>query len=279
MIVHRLRSYNDFKTHSLLNKIELEKHEAFLEKVTPSEKRDFTVSGYSYTAGKQVEFMVDYQHSAENRINWRERVFCPETYFNNRMRATFHIFDMEMECYPNSAIYITEKLTPIYSYFKKKFPNTVGSEYIGDKIPLGQYNENGVRNEDLCSLTFPDQSFDALISLDVLEHIPDYLSAFKECARVLKKGKKILWSVPFIESSKTNSIRAIIQDGKVFHLLAPEFHGNPLSKSGSLCFQHFGWEMLEQMRESGFSETYALCFYSSEFGYLGGEQFLFVGVK
>jgi SAM-dependent methyltransferase len=251
-----------------------------LQKYEPKEKRPFTVPGYSYTAGKQVDFLVDFQHAGNSgHVNWRERVCCPETHFNNRMRATFHLFDLEMEPYPDSKIYITEQITPIYMYFKSKFPSTVGSEFLGDRIPFGECNSNGVRNETLCSLSFADQSFDTLVSLDVLEHIPNYVQALRECARVLRSGCRMMWSVPFAPSSRKNIVRAKIKNGQIVHILPPEYHGDPLSSAGVLCFQHFGWEMLDQVREAGFRDAYALCYHSSEFGYLGGEQFMFAAIK
>lgn len=280
MRVHRVRSYNEFIAHSEKNKQPIKDHQAFLKRITPDSQIPFTVQGYSYTAGKQVDFLVDFQHSGgSGRVNWRERVCCPETYFNNRMRATFHLFDLEMEPYLDSKIYITEQITPIYTYFADRFPNTIGSEFLGDELPFGCVNGNGVRNETLCALSFPVETFDILISLDVLEHIPDYEQAFKECARVLKDGGKMMWSVPFIASSRENSIRAKIANGEVVHILPPEYHGDPLSGDGVLCFQHFGWQMLDQVRTAGFRDAYALCFHSSEFGYLGGEQFMFVAIK
>jgi hypothetical protein len=280
MKLYRVRSYEQYLTHLTRNSVSLDVHRDFLIERTPSERKEFTIPGYSYTAGKQVDFIVDYQHAQSNgNIIWRERVCCPETYFNNRMRATFHIFDIEMEPYPDLALYITEQVTPIYKYFANQFPNTVGSEFLGDKIAQGKITQDGIRNEDLCSLTFSNQTFDALVSLDVFEHIPDYQSAFSECARVLKKDAKMMWSVPFISNSEKNRIRARIVDGTIEHISPPEYHGDPLSDKGVLCFQHFGWEMLDQMKAAGFRDAYAICYLSTEFGYLGGEQFMFVAVK
>lgn len=88
-----------------------------------------------------------------------------------------------------------------------------------------------------------------------------------------------MWSVPFIPSSSTNSIRAKLIDGTIQHILPPEYHGNPLSTDGILCFQHFGWEMLKEMRQAGFRDAYAICYQSVSFGYLGGEQFMFFAIK
>lgn len=280
MRIHRIRSYEEFAVHAARNQKAIEQHQSYLREITPQEQVPFTVPGYSYTAGKQVDFLVDFQHSGNSgRVNWRERVCCPETYFNNRMRATFHLFDLEMEYYPDSRIYITEQVTPIYTYFSSKFPNTVGSEFLGDQLPFGSIDKNGVRNETLCALSFPDRSFDILISLDVLEHIPDYELAFKECFRVLKDGGKMMWSVPFIPGSRNNMIRARIENGEIVHIHPPEYHGDPLSSDGVLCFQHFGWEMLDQVRAAGFSDAYAMMFCSTAFGYLGGEQLIFVAHK
>jgi ubiquinone/menaquinone biosynthesis C-methylase UbiE len=38
------------------------------------------------------------------------------------------------------------------------------------------------------ALPFPDATFDLVALLDTVEHIPDELGVFAECARVLKPG-------------------------------------------------------------------------------------------
>ena len=280
MRLHRLRSLQEFEKHREQNAEEIATHIKAIESLVPAHPREFRVPGYSYTAEQKVDFLVDFQHSgASGRVNWRERVCCPKTGFNNRMRATFHVFDIEMEAYKDSRIYITEQITPIYSYFASRYSQVFGSEYLADEVPYGTLNAHGVRNETLCALSFADQSFDILVSLDVLEHIPDYRTAFSECARVLKPGGRMMWSVPFVSSINNNIIRARMSENGVEHLLPPEYHGDPLSKNGVLCFTHFGWEMLDQVRAAGFTDAYAICFQSLAFGYLGGEQFLFVARK
>lgn len=280
MKLFRIRSFDEYTSHSARIAATLEKHAEFLRLHTPLEREPFAINGYSYTAQKQVDFLVDYQHASESGgVVWRERVCCPETYFNNRMRATFHLFDVEMEPYPDADIYITEQLTPIYEYFKKNYSKTLGSEFLGDGISKGCVRSDGIRNEDLCNLSFDDRSFDTVVSLDVFEHIPKYSQAFKECARVLKPGGRMMWSVPFISKSRKNSIRAKLVNGQIQNILPPEYHGDPLSANGILCFQHFGWEMLDEMKMAGFSDAYAICYESIPFGYFGGEQFMFFAIK
>lgn len=280
MRIHRIRNYAEFIEHKENNKSLLEQHTAFYDSFLPKQECVFHVPGYSYTAGKHVDFIVDYQHTGgSGQVNWRESVCCPETYYNNRMRATIQLFDTELGAYPHSKIYLTEQITPIFDYFNDRFDSVVGSEFLGDSVPLGGINKKGVRNENLCDLSFADESFDFIISLDVIEHIPDYEQAFKECARVIKPGGKMMWSVPFVADWDKNVIRAEIVDGEIHHILPPEYHGDPLSSDGVLCFQHFGWEMFEQAKKAGFKDAYAMCYHSKEFGYLGSEQYMFVAIK
>jgi len=280
MKLHRLRNFNDYLAYKGRDAEALAHHWEVLQRITPSDGSEFTFNGYSYTAGKEVPFLVDFQFSGSSgKVIWRERVCCPVTGFNNRMRATFHIFDIEMEAYRDSAIYISEQVTPIYSYFARNYLNVSGSEFLGAEVPFGRCNSKGIRNETLCALQFPAESFDIVISLDVLEHIPDYRKAFSECCRVLKKGGRFFWSVPFVPNSEQNIICAEMRDGKVHHNMPAQYHGDPLSRNGILCFTYFGWEMLEEMRSAGFVDAYAVAYHSLEFGYLGGVQFMFIGEK
>ncbi len=86
--------------------------------------------------------------------------------------------------------------------------------------------------------------------------------------------------MPFARASKENIVRAhLSQTGEIVHLLPPEYHGDPLKTEGCLCFRHFGWEILEDLRAVGFKHSQALIYWSKEFGYLGGEQLIFVARK
>ena len=45
-------------------------------------------------------------------------------------------------------------------------------------------------------LAFPDDSFDAVVSVHAIEHIPDLAGAFAEMARVLRPGGRALFVYP-----------------------------------------------------------------------------------
>lgn len=90
----------------------------------------------------------------------------------------------------------------------------------------------------------------------------------------------ILFSVPFARNSKRSIIRARLSaDGTVEYLLKPEYHADPMNDEGCLCYQHFGWEMLDALLHTGFRDAYAMLYWSRECCYLGGEQILFKAVK
>lgn len=279
MKIRRIRSlgeYQAFQQRTKLEQQELRDYEDSLERLP---NKSFTVRGYSYPAAKEVDFHVDYDYSVGGKINWRERVMCPLTNLNNRLRASAHLLDLELAPYDDDRIFISEQVTPLYQFLKPRYPNLVGSEFLGFDKVSGSVNEHGVRHEDMTALSFESDSLDYILSFDCLEHFPSFEEAFAECSRVLRPGGKMMWSVPFVKTNPKNTIRAKIVDGTVEHILPPEYHGDPVNTAGCLCFTHFGWEMLDQVRSSGFKDAYAVPYGSREFGYLGPGQLVFFAQK
>jgi SAM-dependent methyltransferase len=69
----------------------------------------------------------------------------------------------------------------------------LGYEYVAIDIDGDGVD---VRREDLTALTFADDSIAAVISLDTLEHIPDYEAGLREIRRVLEPGAAAVLHTP-----------------------------------------------------------------------------------
>ena len=117
-----------------------------------------------------------------------------------------------------------------------------------------------------------------MLSFDVLELVPDYHSALREFYRVLAPGGQALISVPFAFQDGTITRATVDSDGYIEHLMEPEYHGDPLSDEGVLCYYNFGVDFLEDLRKAGFQDAFLLCYISREWGYFA-QQVMFVGRK
>lgn len=278
MISARVRSMDEYIVHRERNAHVYKKIYLLEEALGKQNKKRFRVKGFSYPAQAGVNFRVDV---VEGNINWRESVMCPKTKLNGRMRATVHYVDFELSPSKDSNIYITEQLTPLYKFLRKKYNNVTGSEYLGQEYEPGYINRKGIRHEDATKLSFKDGEMDYYLSLDCFEHIPDFMSGFAEAYRILKPGGMMLWTVPFASQSHKNIIRATVAaDGAIVHHAAEEYHGNPTRPGkGILCYTHFGWEMLDQLKSMGFKDAYAITYWSDSLGYYDGNQILFCAVK
>jgi len=282
LVITRIESQSEFREYRRRISADVavrQKQERDLAQAASS----FTTPGFCFVCQKPTEFLSSWESAYEIggrlQMNWREHLRCPGCHLNNRMRASIHLLMETIAPTKKSRIYATEQTSPLYRYLRKHFPFLVGSEYLqGATLRKSKFGE--LRDEDLTKLSFPSEGFDVILSFDVFEHIPDYLAAFAECARTLQPTGKMLFSVPFDANAATNLIRARLrEDGTIEHVHPAEYHCDPRKPEGCLCFQRFGWQMLEQMKEAGFLRTCALSYYSREYGYLGGEQMQFLAEK
>lgn len=280
MLIRRLRSFTEYEHHREQMETVYAQRRAFERALQPAHGGPFSVSGFSYPAGEKVDFQANFAHGYGDDVNWRESLVCPATGLNNRLRAAVQLADSELGLMASEAAYITEQVTPLYRYLKARHPNLVGSEFLGSKVALGSSDSHGIRNEDLTCLSFGDATLDVVLSFDCFEHMPDFSGGMREVSRVLKMGGRLMWSVPFRADRATNLQRASLgSGGELLHHETPEYHGDPINSTGCLCFTHFGWEMLAQVKEAGFREAYTVAYWSDIFGYLGVEQLIFIAIK
>ena len=245
-------------------------------------KETFAINAYCQVCSSDQLMIIDYNYGDKFNLkpNFRERLVCEGCGLNNRQRACVHILEKNLNISSTSHIYISEQTTDLFACLKERFPLIEGSEFLSDGTLLGQSNKLGIRNEDSTQLSFADGSMDTILTFDCLEHIPNYKKALNEFYRVIKSGGILIITVPFVLNNSKNIIRAVIDcDGKIEHIEPPEYHGDPVNNQGVLCYYHFGWELLNEIREAGFSEAGLFLYHSCAFGYLGGHQMLLISRK
>lgn len=186
--------------------------------------------------------------------NLRNAVHCQGCGHGGRQRHAYSVIESVLARGAHTRRLIFEEVTPFKALLDERFGRFRGSEYLGpDKRGGVAYWHEGrpIVHEDMCAISLPDASVDLIVSLDVLEHLPDSGSALAECHRVLRPGGYHILTVPFYDARQTIR-RAIVKLGQVEHLMPPEFHGNPVSAEGALVFIEPGVDFVDVMRSAGF---------------------------
>lgn len=110
----------------------------------------------------------------------------------------------------------------------------------------------GFRCEDLERMTFADDSIGLHVTQDVMEHVFHPDRAFREIARTLRPGGMHIFTVPLVNKDRPTEVCAELDKGGIVHRREPEYHGNPVSKEGSLVTRRWGYDICEYIfRASG----------------------------
>jgi SAM-dependent methyltransferase len=102
---------------------------------------------------------------------------------------------------------------------------------------ISEQTFGGVLRGDATRLPFPDNTFDCVVTSEVLEHIQDDVSAISELTRVLKPGGRLGVTVPTMWPEKIN------------WMLSEEYHA-PLSPGGHVRI-YSATELKAKLRTAG----------------------------
>ena len=244
---------------------------------TPGKKILFP--GFCQICQKEVDFILDDKWSgSENCVNFRERMTCPICGLNNRMRAMMELISEFVDVEKDS-IYMYEQVTTMFKHLERKCKNLIGSEYLDTEYEPGYITMKGIRHEDAMNLSFQADSFKCIISQDVFEHVSDIKKTLSESFRVLQNGGVMLISVPFYFDRYITEKRAEITNNKINYLKDPIYHGNPVSTEGSLVFYAYGWDLLDWIKDAGYSDAYFRKTYSCRNGNIGVNALAFLVAK
>lgn len=176
---------------------------------------------------------------------------------NARMRAVLLAMERVMGASDmrDPAIYAPEAITPLAMRLRGIFPRFIGSEYVDDPACAAALYPIAI--QDLQALNLPDCAFDLVTTNEVLEHVPSIDRALVEIHRILKPGGVHVGTMPFMYYQNESIVRARWEDGRIVHLMEPEYHGNPVDpEGGALAFEIPGWNLLDRARAAGFQDVH-----------------------
>jgi SAM-dependent methyltransferase len=189
----------------------------------------FSNSGYCPICAQSAEFTSEHEW-------FRDFYLCSRCGTAPRQRAVVEVLNAVKPQWPRLSIH---ESSPCIPFFADRCPGYTSSFYFED-VPLGTY-QAGQRCENLEKLTFPDDTFDVLITQDVLEHVfrPDL--AVREISRVLKPGGIHLFTAPKHKDILKSYPRARqTETGEIEHIMPPNYHGNPIGDGRSLVTWDYG---------------------------------------
>lgn len=232
---------------------------------TSSSGTTFTYPGYCAVCQAQTTFTFEWH--GPSRPNLREALHCGRCRLNTRQRLILGAMlasDAAVRLSGPRAGALLEQTTRLYAHARAAMPWLRGSEYMGeDRKPGRSYwwsprllRWRRTRHESITSLSYANESLDLLAHSDVLEHVYDTTAALTESARVLKRGGVMLFTVPFYLDEEQSTLRGRPDSsGGIEHLYPPEYHGDGLRSGGIYTFHHFGWDLLTQIRNTGFARA------------------------
>ncbi len=245
------------------------------------------ISGFCIVCGKKNTFNMDFSNPSEATdgekfvMYWRDSLICSECGFASKTRAAIHIFYQKLKPAKDSAIYITERSTPLFSWLKERHNRLIGGDHFGDAA-LRRVEMDSLQAEESVTLPFPDSTFDYVLSIDRIEHIGEgSVAALKELFRCLKPGGTIMFTAPSKkeQTKKQFASQILSGDSAENSALLENYETSMDEEVGAADLHSSVWALLDDMHKAGFQDPRLLNYWARDFAYLGGEQFIFVADK
>lgn len=169
---------------------------------------------------------------------------------------SFDVYDTQPPFYWDTCSY------PIPDYLKATDYSNVSLSNFKPDLSFGEMITPGISNQNLEHLKFSSNSFDLVITTDVMEHVRLDVLAHREIHRILRLGGVYIFTVPHSSELKETLVRVKVNDpndiSKDEFLLPPEYHGDANSESGSgvLSYRVYGTDLNAFLEDLGFEVTY-----------------------
>lgn len=173
----------------------------------------------------------------------------------NASSATLKIYETQQSFYYGNCAY------PIPDLLAKRKWIEVQTSTYRPQSRFGSRLGKNFTNQNLEQLTFADNTFNIVITSDVMEHVRLDKLAHQEIRRVLKPGGVYIFTVPHFRDRKESLERVAVVDpakpSEDQFLMEPEYHGDSNSASGkALSYRAYGTELDEYLRSLGFEVDY-----------------------
>lgn len=153
----------------------------------PSHKVSCMLCGW--TGNHFVDFYTGYDFVHRKTI-------CPNCFSHPRHRSYKYTLNKVFTQFKQEKIKVLHFAPEaIITHLIAQYPNV---DYLSVDID----HRNAMRKEDITRLSFADNSFDFIMCIHVLEHIPDDKKAMQELFRVLKPNGIALLDVPIDQTSE-----------------------------------------------------------------------------
>ena len=141
-------------------------------------------------------------------------------------------------------------------------------------VPNGQVTADGIINVDLEDMPFEDNSFDLIVTSEVMEHVRFADKAHREIARCLAPGGTYLFTVPY-DDRLPNTWRLIDPETDEELVSPPHIHGDDprLRTQGIKSYRVFGRDIVGDLARCGLDAAFTPV-HRPEIGVYGGDVFV-----
>lgn len=140
--------------------------------------------------------------------------------------------------------------------FRQYFDSIPGyqNSFFWPDVDSGEMRD-GVRCENLESLTFDSNSIDLIVSSDIMEHVRRPMEAFKEIHRVLRPGGRHVFSIPVqIPMRAKSHFRVDTTTSEDLYIDEAHYHGDGIG-GRSLVYVDYGADLIENLLRIGYIVT------------------------
>jgi len=253
-----VRSLADFKAFEDANAELLAHRYVFERQLLTSDS--LILSGTCAVCRRPTRFSANRSDDGDGFPNWRETLISECCGQSNRNRATLHFLESVAGMRPWIRAVIIGELN-LSGWLRDRLRQV---KSIPRLVPIQKGRSWSQR------LPVKDSSADIVLCPEVLSRMPFLEMALSEVHRILNPGGRFVFTVPFHFRLGSSEIGVVRPNQKNTQ--------QRVSISTSECHK-FGWDVLQIIRSSGFSDIELHIYWSEELGYLGPFNFLFMATK